>query len=214
VSYVLKEQLGTEVKNMRRAGFSLVFLVCVTVAPCADVLAAAFSCRGGIISTGDRSIDVLAKCGDPDYKESHQEELSERLGDNTKQKTYVTVEEWTYDFGPSQFMRIVVLKNGIVTDIRTGNYGYPEQTEPAARECSEQIVSVGDSKADVLAKCGEPSLKDTHVEEFREKLDGATRTVFVTVEEWTYNLGPSRFVRILTFRNSKLSGIRTGNYGY
>ena len=82
------------------------------------------------------------------------------------------------------------------------------------RECSEQLVSVGDSKTDVLAKCGEPSLKDSHVEEFRDKLDGTERNVLVTVEEWTYNLGPTRFVRILTFRNSRLTDIRTGNYGY
>ena len=34
------------------------------------------------------------------------------------------VEIWTYNLGPSQFLRIVVLQNGSVTEIRTGNYGY------------------------------------------------------------------------------------------
>ena len=199
---------------MRNTGIFLLFLTLASTIPCADVLAAAFSCGGGIISTGDRSIDVLAKCGPPDSKESHQEELGERLDDKTKQRVLVTVEEWTYNFGPTQFMRIVVLKNGVVANIRLGNYGYSRQTEPVQRECSEQLVSVGDSKTDVLAKCGEPSLKDSHVEEFREKLDGTERNVFVTVEEWTYNLGPTRFVRILTFRNSRLTDIKTGNYGY
>jgi len=199
---------------MRSTGIFLLFLTLASAVPCADVLAAALSCDGGIISTGDRSIDVLAKCGTPDSKESHQEELGEQLDDNTKQKVFVTVEEWTYNFGPAKFMRIIVLKNGVVANIRLGNYGYSRQTEPVQRECSEQLVSVGDSKTDVLAKCGEPSLKDSHMEEFREKLDGTERNVFVTVEEWTYNLGPTRFVRILTFRNSRLTDIRTGNYGY
>jgi hypothetical protein len=111
-------------------------------------------------------------------------------------------------------MRIVVLKNGVVANIRTGNYGYSKQTEPVQRECTEQLVSVGDSKTDVLARCGEPSLKDSHVEESRERQGDTERRVLVTVEEWTYNLGPTRFVRILTFRNSRLTDIRTGNYGY
>ncbi len=199
---------------MRRTGILLLFLALAAAVPRADVLAATLSCSGGIISTGDRSIDVLAKCGPPDSKETHQEELSEGLDRNTRQKVFVTVEEWTYNFGPTQFMRIVVLKNGVVANIRLGNYGYTEQTEPVQHECSEQIVSIGDSMTDVLAKCGEPSLKDSHGEEIREKLDGTERKVFVTVEEWTYNLGPTRFVRVLTFRNSKLVDIRTGNYGY
>ncbi len=199
---------------MRSTGTFLLFLMLASAVPGADVLAAAVSCEGGIISTGDRSIDVLAKCGPPDSKESHREELSERLDDHTKQKVFVTVEEWTYNFGPSRFMRIVVLKNGVVSDIRTGNYGYTNQPEPAARECSEQFVSIGDSKTDVLAKCGEPTLKGSHREETGERLDTTERTVFVTVEEWTYNPGPTRFVRILTFRNSRLTDIRTGNYGY
>ena len=198
---------------MKTSVIFLLFLV-MGAASCPDGHAATLNCPGGIISAGDRSIDVLAKCGRPDSKESHREELSQMLGDNVKQKTSVTVEEWTYNFGPIQFMRIVVLKNGVVDDVRTGTYGYPAKTESAPRDCSGQIVSVGDSKFDVLAKCGEPTTKDTRVEEFKEKLDDTERKVFITVEEWTYNLGPNRLMRILTFRNSKLTDIRTGGYGY
>jgi hypothetical protein len=83
-----------------------------------------FSCKGGIISTGDRKADVMAKCGEPDFRDSHQEEIAQRLNTATHQRVFITVEEWTYNLGPSQFMRIVVLQNGTVTEIRTGNYGY------------------------------------------------------------------------------------------
>jgi hypothetical protein len=199
---------------MRKTGIILLFLALASATPVPGVQAATFSCGGGIISSGDRSIDVLAKCGPPDSKESHQEELSEKLDDTAKQKVFINVEEWTYNFGPTQFTRFIILKNGVVTDIRTGNYGYAKPTEPAERECSEQILSLGDSKTDVLAKCGEPALKNSHVEEFKEKSGDTEKTLFVTVEEWTYNLGPSRFMRILTFRNSTLTDIRTGRYGY
>jgi len=158
---------------------------------------------------------VLAKCGPPDAKESHDEELIDRTDRGAKRKLFITVEEWTYDFGPGRLTRIITLKNGRVTDIRTGKYGYGKTDAPAYRECSEQVVTIGDSKSDVLAKCGEPYLKDGHLEELSEKLEsGQVRKTFVNVEEWTYNLGPARFVRILTFKNGKLVDISTGGYGY
>ena len=89
-----------------------------------DAYADSFSCKGGIISTDDRKADVVAKCGEPDFRDSHQEEITQRLDAATHQRVYISVEEWTYNLGPSQFMRIVVLKNGRVAEIRTGNYGY------------------------------------------------------------------------------------------
>jgi hypothetical protein len=178
-------------------------------------LSASLDCGGGIISEGDTRADVLAKCGSPYSKDSHDEELIERLGQGERRKTFITVEEWTYDFGPARFSRIITLRNGKVADIRTGNYGYGKGAAPGQRECTEQVLSVGDSKSDVAAKCGDPYLKDVHQEELRERLvNGEVSNTFVAVEEWTYNLGPNRFTRILTFRNGKLVDIRTGGYGY
>ena len=102
------------------------FLSIITVVPSFNVHADSFSCEGGIVSTDDRSSDVLAKCGPPDFQDSHQEEVVQRLGD-TKQKVYINVEEWTYNLGPNQFIRIVVLKNGRIAEIRTVSYGYIKQ---------------------------------------------------------------------------------------
>jgi hypothetical protein len=183
--------------------------------PYGGLSAVTLDCSGGIISEGDTRADVLAKCGQPDSKESHAEELIERGGPGLRQKTFITVEEWTYDFGPSRFSRIVTLRNGRVADIRSGNYGYGKGAAPGQHECTEQVLSIGDAMSDVVAKCGDPYLKDVHEEEFTERLvSGEVRKTFVTVEEWTYNLGPNRFTRILTFRNGKLVNIRTGGYGY
>jgi Protein of unknown function (DUF2845) len=103
------------------------FLSLMTAVPWFNVHADSFSCEGGIVSTDDRSSDVLAKCGSPDFRDSHQEEVVQRLDDDTKQKVYITVEEWTYNLGPNQFTRIVVLKNSRIAEIRTGSYGYKKQ---------------------------------------------------------------------------------------
>ncbi len=200
---------------MKSGGLIFSFVVLILALSSSDLYSATLDCAGGIISVGDSRVDLLAKCGEPYRTESHDEEISERLDQGVRQKIYITVEDWIYNYGPNQFMRIVTLRNGKVVNIRTGNYGYGKEVKPSRQECSEQVVSRGDLTTDVIAKCGEPSWKDVHQEEFKERLDtGLVRTVVVTVEEWTYNLGPSRFVRVLTFRNGKLVDIRTGNYGY
>ncbi len=191
------------------------FFLTLVVTPCSDIYSATLDCAGGIISDGNTRADVIAKCGEPDWKDSHDEEFIERFDQGVRRKIFVTVEEWTYNFGPNQFTRIVTLKNGRVTDIRTGKYGYSKDAKPSQRECSEQLVSVGDRTSDVVVKCGEPAWKDIRQEEFGENIAGGqARKTFVTIEEWTYNLGPNRFVRIFTFRNGKLVDIRTGGYGY
>lgn len=175
----------------------------------------ALDCQGGIVSEGDSRLDLLSKCGEPDARETHDEEITERMPDGSRRKLYVVVETWTYDFGPSRLQRIITLKNGAIARIRTGNYGHDRNATPGPRDCSEQVVSRGDRKNDVLAKCGEPSFKDVHEEMVSERIDGGTlRKRNLPVEEWTYNLGPNRFVRILTFKNGRLTDIRTGKYGY
>ena len=88
-------------------------------------------------------------------------------------------------------------------------------TPSAAFECNGRIISLGDMKAEVLMKCGEPVLKDTREENSIERIDVNTlqkRTVII--DEWTYNLGPASFIRYLRFENGKLVDIRTGDYGY
>jgi hypothetical protein len=77
------------------------------------------------------------------------------------------------------------------------------------RDCSSARISVGDLKQDVLSRCGEPTDAAVHAEA-REK---GPRTIYETVEDWVYDLGPSHFVRTYTFRNGRLAAIQTGGYG-
>jgi len=93
--------------------------------------------------------------------------------------------------------------------------------------CGSDIISLGDRKFDVLRKCGNPDNVEVR-EEVRIKRDLGTHLflpgeeppgflfakVLVTVEEWEYNLGQGRFIRYLTFENSRLIKITTGDYGY
>ena len=172
------------------------------------------SCDRGIVSNGDPVVDLVVKCGQPEWKDTRTEEIVDRLDHDSKRKTYVTVEDWTYNFGPDAFMRIVTVRNGVVTEVRTGQYGAPKDRGAPPPGCGDRVISTGDAKADVLIRCGEPFYKTSHQEELKERAEGiGSRTVTVTVEEWTYNFGPQRFMRIIIFRNGTVVDIRTGGYG-
>lgn len=98
-------------------------------------------------------------------------------------------------------------------------------------QCGTRLVYLGDSKGEVLHKCGSPSWEDGWYEDRVEALAGArpytTRptdplgariplysVLRVWVDEWTYNPGPTQFIRTLRFENGRLVNIETGDYGY
>jgi hypothetical protein len=87
----------------------------------------AFRCGNRIITRGDHADKILKFCGEP---MSVQTRLTQR-GFVTRYGQYypnlieeVIVEEWTYNFGPHQLMRIVRLENGLVADIKYLGYGH------------------------------------------------------------------------------------------
>jgi hypothetical protein len=199
---------------MKRLRLALWFLTVMVFVPCL-LFAESVECSRGTVFIDDSRADVLRKCSEPAWTESHQEEKVERLDSATKLKQFINVEEWTYNFGPSRFMRIITLENGKVTNIRTGDYGYIKDEKPPQSGFSDRILSIGESTGEVIAKWGEPTWRDTRQEELKEQLPDKTfRMITITIDEWTYNLGPSRFMRILTFKNGKLTDIKTGDYGY
>ena len=87
----------------------------------------AFRCGSRIITRGDPAEKILQYCGEPVA-------VTKRL----KQRSYfmesgarvpgaleeVVVEEWTYNLGPRLLMRVVLLENGYVEDVKPLGYGY------------------------------------------------------------------------------------------
>jgi uncharacterized protein DUF2845 len=74
-----------------------------------------------------------------------------------------------------------------------------------AYSCGPRLVEVGDLMVDVALKCGKSTFSDRRV----EKRDGER----LTVEEWTYNFGPHRFMPTFRFENGRLVSISIGDYG-
>ncbi len=90
------------------------------------VQAASLRCGTGLVADGASKSDVIAKCGEPIQKETRQEseEVKTRDGDtSTKRTVQKTFEEWTYNFGPSRLMQVVVFENGKLIDVKSTGYG-------------------------------------------------------------------------------------------
>jgi hypothetical protein len=97
-------------------------LLLVAVAP-----AHAFRCGTRIITRGDHADKILRFCGEP---ESVQTRYSQRTYVSEFGRAFpglieeVVIEEWTYNLGPHQLVRVVRLENGFVADIKHLGYGY------------------------------------------------------------------------------------------
>jgi len=86
--------------------------------------------------------------------------------------------------------------------------------------CKGDLASVGDSKASVFQKCGEPVFKDSFckpaneiVTPIRPALGGAVVNVLAceNVEEWTYNPGYGQFMTTLRLEAGRLVSIKYGD---
>jgi hypothetical protein len=74
--------------------------------------------------------------------------------------------------------------------------------------CDGGIVSVGDSKLDLLAKCGPPALQEA------EPVATANADASLLIERWTYNFGPQRFLQIVSLQGGRVIAVERGSYGY
>jgi hypothetical protein len=76
---------------------------------------------------GDSTYDLLSLCGEPVFRDLRQEQIAVAESDGQVAmgtSTVVVKETWTYDFGPRAFVRYVQVRDGRVTGVRTGGYGY------------------------------------------------------------------------------------------
>jgi hypothetical protein len=81
------------------------------------------ACRDGIVSKGDLLAEVVKKCGPPTFQWQRQETRADYLRDS-KSINIVTIDDWTYNFGPNEFMYNLRFENGRVMKIESLDYGY------------------------------------------------------------------------------------------
>lgn len=90
----------------------------------------------------------------------------------------------------------------------------------AALRCGSSLISPGDHKLKVLHECGPPTLVENRGYQYRTYLpyissvEAPTQFVGGNVEEWTYNFGPRRFMRLVRFSDGEVVRIISLDYGY
>ena len=88
-----------------------------------------------------------------------------------------------------------------------------------AFRCGNRIISRGDHSSKLLHYCGEPASVQTRLAQ-RTFGTGYNRVYIpgfvedVWIEEWTYNLGPSKLMRFVRIENGFVTEIKNLGYGY
>ena len=87
----------------------------------------AFRCGSRIITRGDHAEKILRYCGEPASVQIRHRTRALRHAIGAVYPGIVeevVVEEWIFNLGPHQLMRIVRLENGFVAEIKSLGYGY------------------------------------------------------------------------------------------
>jgi hypothetical protein len=91
-----------------------------------------------------------------------------------------------------------------------------------AFRCGTKLVSEGDTRSQVVAKCGEPTDITQQGSVFRRPViwNHGRRyyigedSIEIPVETWVYNLGPNKLMRRVRFEGGVVVDIATLGYGY
>lgn len=168
-----------------------------------------FYCGERIIAPGDSRAAVLEKCGEPAWREVREDTVTEAFLADRTPVNLVTTEEWVYNFGATALIHFLRFQEDRLAVIETGGYGYDDPT--FGQNCADgKNISLGDSRFDVLVKCGTPQESGR----FEVDQDGQGGHALLDGNEWTYNFGADRFTYTIRFRNGRVTDIRTGGYGH
>ncbi|MBO9471236.1 DUF2845 domain-containing protein [Endozoicomonas sp. G2_2] len=179
------------------ACFVLVLGLCVSGGP---AVADSLRCGGALIQTGDPAAVVRNKCGAPDFVDPWIGGSGLAYGQT------LSMEEWTYNRGPSRLLQILVFRDGKLQRIRDDGYGFTVRR--GANECRPTDIARGMSKYRLLQACGEPIQKSggfvfsrrNDVGTYDYRLRRGVNPVYR--EKWVFNFGGNRLLREVTLENA------------
>ena len=177
--------------------------------------AGSMRCGSRIVDEGKHAAEVLSACGEPDYRDVWSYPGPRGGG------WLADVEEWYYNFGSSQLLRVLRLRNGRVVEIGSDGYGF---SESAGRRCRPTGITLGVSKYRLLKDCGEPLTRQAA--QLLRRADEDRRDPYLSRpgtgsaltpvyrEEWVYNFGSAHLLRIITLENGRVSDVQNGDRGF
>jgi len=173
-----------------RAGLILTVLLTLVAGP---VLAKkSLRCGGELVRLGDGQWQVERVCGEPDYRHRQDAVRIPSVG------TIGAVDEWYYNRGPQQLVRVLYFRDGDLDRIAEAGYGFSRGLSQG--NCSPYRFEKGLSKYQLLRICGEPAYRDTR---WRLLERGGVQRV----DEWVYEFGSNQYPRELEFVDGRLDTI-------
>jgi hypothetical protein len=184
-------------------------------------------CDRGIVGVGDTRLDLLGRCGEPTLRERAVVEravaVDAAAAVSVERRLAVVRDRWTYDLGRDRFAQTVVLEDGRVVAVERGGRGYAESAPRAPARvrrarCEPSALREGASGLDLLARCGDPALREEALERRtvvrREPHVAVEAATTLRVETWTYDFGPSRFAMLVTLEDGLVVRVERASYGY
>lgn len=91
--------------------------------------ALAFRCGRKLVQVGDYKLDVLEKCGEPEWTDRRYAMRASRLRHpygalELDQYEEAVIDEWIYNFGPRRFKQYLEFENGVLKKIDNLDYGH------------------------------------------------------------------------------------------
>ena len=173
---------------LRRYAFLAILLLLASPA------AFAMRCGTRIVDVGAQDFQVRERCGEPFYADQYY--ATEVFGNYGPVAQYrdVQYDVWYYNFGPRQLMRQLVFRDGLLERERTLGYG----VDAIGEDCDPNRLLGGLSAGELFARCGEPASRRSHTDTLvRRPAPGLERWRDQRREDWIYDFGDRRFVRVV-----------------
>ena len=146
------------------------------------------------------------RCGEPFYADQYV--ATEVFGAPGPIVQYhdVQYDVWYYNFGPSQLMRRFVFRDGVLQREETLGYGVDE----IGGDCNPNRDYRGVSIGELIARCGEPASRRTNYDTIvHAPAPGYARYRDQRREEWIYDFGEQRFLRVFSLVDGRVDGMDT-----
>ena len=160
-------------------------------------------CDSRIVATEALAAEVLAACGEPDFRDRWLAPPHYAIGE----------EQWFYNFGANRFLQILRFRDGQLVSIEADGYGF--DSAPAT-SCAPAEIVRGMSKLRLLHRCGYPATQESFDElrPLRYEAGYHHDTVKpVRRERWVYDFGADSRLRIVTLKNGRVTEVENGAPG-
>ena len=168
--------------------------------------AQALRCGTRLVDNGDRDFQVRQRCGQPFWIDEFSSVEVHGANSPYEVQTEDVYDAWYYNFGPQRFMMRLLFRNGYLVEEQTLGYGVSE----IGAGCNIDGLGGGMPSGEIVARCGAPaSHRQVNSTVVRRDRHGNERYDGVRREEWVYELGENRLVRILHLAEGRLESIET-----